>query len=300
MTTSVGLHPPRKRKIKILILSDLHLGSYGAHAAELLDYLESIQPEKVILNGDIIDIWQFKKKYFPAVHSAIINHFFAWIEEGIPVYYITGNHDDALRKFSPFKIDKVQLVDKLILHVDGKSYWIFHGDVFDMSIHHARWVAKLGGLGYDLLIRFNRLVNQSLKAIGKPPVSLSKKIKSNIKNAVKFISDFENTAIDLAIDQEYDYVVCGHIHCPVIKAHKTSKGKTIYMNSGDWVESLTSLEYVDKQWLIYHHRDAVIRTSGHHLQDNPCQLEPKNPSGKRVIQTSGQIANRLKALITKQ
>jgi UDP-2,3-diacylglucosamine pyrophosphatase LpxH len=240
-----------KRKVDTVVISDIHLGTYGAHADELLQYLESIEVRTLILNGDIIDMWQFRRKFFPLSHTKVLMRLCNMIEEGVMVHYITGNHDDALRVFSPFKIGNLKLSDKLLTLRSEKKVWIFHGDVFDASVNHAKWIAKLGGVGYDFLIRINRFFNNILKIFNKPPVSLSKKIKNNIKNAVKFISDFENTAIELAIDQEYDYVICGHIHQPTIRKVVTEKGETTYMNSGDWVENLTALEFNEGKWTLY-------------------------------------------------
>ena len=245
-----------KRKVDTVVISDVHLGTYGAHADELLQYLESIEVRTLILNGDIIDMWQFRKKYFPLSHTKVLMRICNMIEEGVMVHYLTGNHDDALRVYSPFKIGHLKLADKLLMLRAEKKIWVFHGDVFDASINHTKWIAKLGGVGYDFLIRLNRFVNNVLKFFKRPPVSLSKKIKKNIKNAVKFISDFENTAIELAIDQEYDYVICGHIHQATIRKVKTDKGETTYMNSGDWVESLTSLEFNNGKWSIYKYDPA--------------------------------------------
>ncbi|MCB0685824.1 MAG: UDP-2,3-diacylglucosamine diphosphatase, partial [Saprospiraceae bacterium] len=165
--------------------------------------------------------------------------------------YLTGNHDDLLRKFSDLKLGNLEIRDKLTLKINGKNYWFFHGDVFDVSVNYAKWIARLGGKGYDLLIRINRIINRLLKKYGHPPKSFSKKIKNNIKNAVKFISDFEKTAAELAIENEFDYVVCGHIHSPCIHTVRTSHGQVIYMNSGDWVENLTALEYQMGKWQMF-------------------------------------------------
>lgn len=272
-----------KRLVDIAVLSDIHLGTYGSHASELLDYLKSIKPKKLVLNGDIIDMWQFNKRYFPAAHTAVIRQVIKMVEQGVKVYYITGNHDDALRHYSPFASKHFELIDKLVLTVDGKRYWIFHGDVFDSSIQHAKWIAKLGGYGYDLLIRGNRLINKALHSVGKQPVSLSKKIKANIKNAVRYINDFEDTAIELAIDQGYDYVICGHIHQPCIRSIKSRHGSTTYMNSGDWVENLTALEYVGRKWSIYYHRQkdlhkpsSAVSTVSHRTIANRLLRMPVN------------------------
>ncbi|SRX56170.1 UDP-2,3-diacylglucosamine diphosphatase [Aequorivita sp. CIP111184] len=244
-----------KRKVELVVISDVHLGTYGCHAKELLNYLNSVKPKKIILNGDIIDIWQFRKRYFPKAHLLIIKKLLSLATKGTKVYYITGNHDEKLRRFSDTKMGNIQIVDKLLLNLDGKRAWFFHGDVFDASIQHAKWIAKLGGWGYDLLILFNRFINYFLEKAGREKYSLSKKIKNSVKSALKFIDDFETTATDLAIDNEFDYVVCGHIHQPCIKKIKTAKGSCEYLNSGDWIENLTALEYNNERWTLYSYQD---------------------------------------------
>ena len=241
----------KRRKVEIVVLSDLHLGTYGCHAEELITYLSTIKPKILILNGDIIDIWQFRKSYFPKNHLKVIKKIIDFASKGTQVYYITGNHDEMLRKFTDTTLGNFKLVDKLILELDGKKAWFFHGDVFDASVQHAKWIAKLGGKGYDLLIIINRMVNWFLKKLNKEPYSFSKKIKANVKKAVKFVGDFEKTAAELAIEQGYQFVVCGHIHEPKM-IHKANKnGTTLYLNSGDWVENLTALEYNKKRWKLY-------------------------------------------------
>ncbi|HRB71113.1 UDP-2,3-diacylglucosamine diphosphatase [Flavobacterium sp. WV_118_3] len=241
----------KKRSVDIVVISDVHLGTYGCHAKELLKYLNTIKPKTLILNGDIIDIWQFRKSYFPKSHLKVVKKLLDFSSKGTRVYYITGNHDEMLRKFSDTTMGNFSIVDKLVLDLHDKKAWIFHGDIFDNSVHHAKWIAKLGGIGYDYLILLNRFINWCLIKMGKEPYSLSKKIKSSVKKAVKFISDFETTATDLAIEKNYDYVICGHIHEPKIVEKENKKGKTLYLNSGDWIENLTALEYNKKRWKLY-------------------------------------------------
>ena len=145
-----------------------------------------------------------------------------------------------------------EIVDKLLLELDGKLAWIFHGDVFDTSTKgSAKILAKLGGKGYDLLILINRFINWVLEIFGKDKMSFSKKVKDSVKKAVAFVSDFESTAAELAIEKKYDYVVCGHIHMPQIKEVTNEKGSVMYLNSGDWVENLTALEYNNGKWEIF-------------------------------------------------
>jgi UDP-2,3-diacylglucosamine pyrophosphatase LpxH len=247
-----------KRKVEIAVVSDVHLGTYGCHAKQLLTYLNSIQPKKLILNGDIIDIWQFNKRYFPKSHLKVVKKIMTMASNGVEVIYITGNHDDMLRKFSDTFIGNMSIVDKLVLDLDGKKAWFFHGDVFDASIQNAKWLAKLGGYGYDLLILFNRLINWVLERMGKNKYSLSKRIKNSVKGALKYISDFEEVATDLAIENGYDYVICGHIHQPKMFIRENIHGKTMYLNSGDWIENFTALEYQFKRWKIYNYNQDKL------------------------------------------
>ncbi|WP_318308583.1 UDP-2,3-diacylglucosamine diphosphatase [Flagellimonas crocea] len=243
----------KRRKIELAVVSDVHLGTYGCHADELITYLNSIQPKKLILNGDIIDIWQFSKRYFPPSHLKVLRKIIGMASRGTEVYYITGNHDEMLRKFSDTSMGNFKIMNKLVLELDGKKAWIFHGDVFDVSIQNAKWLAKLGGYGYDLLILINSFLNWCLAKMGREKYSLSKRIKNSVKGAIKYINNFEKTAAELAIENGYDYVVCGHIHQPKKEIYENKHGSCTYLNSGDWVENLTALEYSFKRWKIYHY-----------------------------------------------
>ena len=241
----------------MVVLSDIHLGTYGCHATELLQYLNSIDPGILVLNGDIVDIWQFRKRYWPKSHMLVVKKIFELLSQGVPVYYLTGNHDEMLRRFSGLKLGNFQLKDKLLIELDGKKAWFFHGDVFDVTMQYSKWLARLGAVGYDLLILLNRLVNWFSEKLGRGRISLSKKIKDGVKSAVKFINDFERVAAELAIENKYDYVVCGHIHQPNMQTYRNGKGEVIYLNSGDWIENLTSLEYHQGEWNIYKHEDGL-------------------------------------------
>ena len=251
----------KKRDVEVVVISDVHLGTYGCHAKELLQYLKSINPEKVILNGDIIDIWQFNKRYWPTSHMQVIKHLTGLMAKDVKVYYVTGNHDEMLRRFVGFKMGSLKIVNKVVLKLNGEKAWIFHGDVFDVTMKHAKWLAKLGAVGYDALILINRAVNFISQKMGKGKISLSQKIKNSVKSAVKFINDFEQTAADIGISNGYGFVICGHIHQPEIKEIKNGKGSITYMNSGDWIENLSSLEYNDGKWSIYkYHEDAFAQS----------------------------------------
>jgi UDP-2,3-diacylglucosamine pyrophosphatase LpxH len=244
---------PEKREVDVVVLSDVHLGTYGCHALELAEYLKSIQPKLLVLNGDIIDGWAFSKSYWPLAHHKVLGQILKMASKGTTVYYLTGNHDEMLRRFSDFNMGNFYLADKLILELDGKKAWIFHGDVFDLSVNTGKWLAKLAGKSYDYLIVFNRMVNWCLEKMGREKVSISKKIKSSVKKAIKFVSDFEDIAASHAIEQGYDYVICGHIHQPQHRVIENEQGSVTYLNSGDWIENLTALEYQQGDWSIYQH-----------------------------------------------
>jgi len=247
-----------KRQVDVVVISDVHLGTYGCRAKELLHYLKSIKPKIVVLNGDIIDIWQFSKSYWPKSHMKVVKHLMNWLSKGVKVYYITGNHDEMLRKFEGFKIGSFKIVNKLILELDNnEKAWIFHGDVFDVTMQHSKWLKKLGAIGYDSLIMINSSVNyisEKIFKVGK--LSFSKKIKNSVKSAVKFINSFEQTAADIGISNQYQYVICGHIHHPEMRIIEQDHGEIMYLNSGDWIENLTALEYHNSQWTLFRFDDS--------------------------------------------
>ena len=207
----------KKREVELVVISDVHLGTYGSHAKELHRYLQSIRPATLVLNGDIIDFWQFSKRYWPKQHMKVVKDIISLTTRGTQVYYITGNHDETLRKFAGLQVGNLAIVNKLELLLNGNKTWFFHGDVFDVVMQHSRWLEKLGATGYDSLIILNVFVNYMSRLFGRGKVSLSKKIKENVKTAVRYIGDFEKTAAMLAIQKGYHTIVCGHIHHPEMK-----------------------------------------------------------------------------------
>lgn len=267
---------PRKREVDLVIISDVHLGAIGCRARELLCYLRSIKPKTLILNGDIIDIWQFRKSFFPKSHLMVIRHLTGMIAKNTRVIYITGNHDELMRKFVKFHLGSFKLVNKVLLDLDGSKTWIFHGDVFDVTMQYSKWLAKLGSVGYDLLILINSLANFFMNLFGKEKISFSKRVKSKVKSAVSYINQFEETAASIAITKGYHNVICGHIHQPEIREIETPKGKVTYMNSGDWIENLSALEYHNGQWKIYQYSEDLFARNfakAHGKEDAPDNKE---------------------------
>jgi UDP-2,3-diacylglucosamine pyrophosphatase LpxH len=251
----------QKRCIDVAVLSDLHLGTYGCRAKEIVTYLKSISPQLLILNGDIIDIWQFSKHYFPPSHVAIIKEILNLITAGTRVIYVTGNHDEMLRRYGDLQLGKFQLTDKLVIEIDHKMTWIFHGDVFDNTTKgSAKFWAKMGSNGYAVLLGFNRFINKLMTFFGREKLSFSKKIMQKLNESIVKIDQFETLVAEIAIKKKYDYVICGHIHQPQKRTITNKDGTVVYLNSGDWIEHLTSLEYYSGDWHIYQYEQSEVKT----------------------------------------
>ncbi len=261
-----------KRNLDILVISDLHLGTYGSEADEVLAYLDTINANKIVINGDFVDIMLFNKRFWPSSHMKVIKYFLDLISQGKEIYYVTGNHDELMRKFLNFKIQNFKIVNQIVLETAKGKVWIFHGDVFDFSIQ-TQWLTKLAGFLYDYMIIFNSWINKKImRPLGQKRLNFSKTIKSNVKTAVQYFANFEMKAAEVAQKNGYKYVVCGHIHTPKIESFNINGEEVIYMNSGDWLESLSSLEYADNKWSIYMHK----RTEQEYKGDNDSRIEMTN------------------------
>ena len=229
-----------KVHFRTIILSDLHLGTKDAQARELLEVLRGVRCQKMILNGDIIDLWSLQRNNFwgPA-HTAVVRRLLKMAEkDGTQMIYLRGNHDDFIRRLIPISLDRIELAEEHIHEsADGKKYLCIHGDVFDTVTAKMRWLAILGDMSYQMLLNINRFYNRWRAWRGKEYFSLSQAIKGKVKQAVSFISRFEEHIQTLAQRRGCDGVMCGHIH----KAEDRMMGKVRYLNSGDWVESLTAI-----------------------------------------------------------
>jgi UDP-2,3-diacylglucosamine pyrophosphatase LpxH len=260
-----------KKVLDICVISDLHLGTYGCRAEELLKYLQHIEPARLILNGDIIDAWQFKKKYFPASHWEVIERILEMANTGTIVYYLTGNHDDIFRRFDSLDLGNIRLRHQLELRIHNKTYWFFHGDVFDASVLISPFLAALGGKGYDWLIKINAIINAWRVSIGLSKISFAHRIKRSVKHAVKFVSDFEKHSIRMGLKKGVDVVVCGHIHQPMIEIIENDEGSIMYMNSGDWIENMTALEFVNGKWTLFRYgmgEESILDEYLTHLEED--------------------------------
>ncbi|MBK6545567.1 MAG: UDP-2,3-diacylglucosamine diphosphatase [Saprospiraceae bacterium] len=263
-----------ERILNAVVLSDVHLGTFGCQARELLNYLQSIQPEVLILNGDFIDGWQFTKRYFPPVHIQVIYEVMKMAMNGTKVYYLSGNHDEFIRKFIPFYSGNIYFRDQLELEIDGKRHLFFHGDAFDFSIQMSPLLAKMGGFGYDNLIRMNTIINAIRLKLGFERISFAHSVKSKIKQAINFIKNFEEQAVEYGISKNAQFVICGHIHIPnIVHVEKNAK-KICYMNSGDWVENLSALEYKNGNWSLYTYDEMEFQYLNRHLiyREKPAKV----------------------------
>ncbi len=240
---------------KTIVLSDIHLGTKGSKAKEVTNFLKESKCENLILNGDIIDGWQLKKTgKWKKKHTRFFKKIFNMMEmDGTKVTYLRGNHDDFLNQILPFRMANLVIEREMIYESFGKKYYIVHGDVFDSITSSFKWIAKLGDVGYTFLLWVNFRYNQYRTKKGLPYYSLSQKIKAKVKSAVSYIDDFETKLADLARSKGYDGVICGHIHQP---AQRTIKS-ILYLNSGDWVESMTALvEHESGEWEIKYYTES--------------------------------------------
>ena len=247
-------------------ISDTHLGTSGCQAELLLDFLKSSDCETLYLVGDIIDGWQLRKGwYWPPRHNDVVRCVLKKAKHGTRVVYIPGNHDEAFRDYVGLNLGGVELLAETIHETaDGRKLLVLHGDEFDGVVLYARWLAFLGDSAYTLLLKINGILNRIRKWRGLPYWSLSAKIKKRVKNAVQFISSFEQAVAHAAVERGADGVVCGHIHTAEIRMI----GDVTYYNDGDWVESCTALvEHADGRmeivdWAQHRSSPAKVPAAG--------------------------------------
>ncbi len=255
-------------QFRTIVLSDIHLGTAGSKAREATEFLRNYSCQKLILNGDIIDGWQLKqygawKKKHTAFFKTVLKQI---VHYDTKVIYLRGNHDDFLDQVMPLRVGKNFSIRKDYMLISGtKTFYVTHGDVFDSITSQMKWLAYLGDVGYTFLLWINKFYNQYRAWRGLPYYSLSQQIKSRIKHAVNYISDYEQKLTELARARNCDGIICGHIHQPAI--HELDG--IIYMNSGDWVESLSALvEDHNGDWsLLYYTSDLDEEANSINPQD---------------------------------
>ena len=234
-----------------IVLSDIHLGSEHSRTEEVTRFLQQVDCDRLILNGDIIDGWQLRKsgKRWKQKHTDFFKVLMKMMEkQGTEIIYVVGNHDDFLDSLAPFQFSNIKLVKEYLLTSrSGRRYYVTHGDIFDSITTYMRWLAHLGDAGYTFLLWLNKWYNRRREQQGKSYYSLSQQVKHRVKRAVSYISQFECELVRLAEVKHLDGVICGHIH----QAANTWYGSVHYLNSGDWVESLTALvENEEGDWEI--------------------------------------------------
>lgn len=256
-----------KNRCKTIVISDVHLGTHGSKSKELVRFLKQYQCENLILNGDIIDGWQLKKSgKWKRKHTRFFSALLKKIEnDGTKVTYLRGNHDDFLDQILPFKMGNLTIQREMIYESAGKKFLIIHGDIFDSITSQFKWIAKLGDIGYTFLLYINRIYNYRRIKKGLPYFSLSQAVKSKVKQAVKYIDDYESQLSEMAKYKDCDGIICGHIHQPAIKE---INGIT-YLNSGDWVESLTALvEDFNGEWSLVYYSESEIKKTVEEKEKN--------------------------------
>lgn len=243
------------RDVEVAVISDLHLATHACKPKKVLKYLKSIRPNILILNGDIIDSWRFSRNYFPKNHLKIIRQIIKIMEKGIPVYYVTGNHDEFLRKFSQTQIGNLKIVNQVILELGGSKTWIFHGDIFDHIIHRSKWLSKIGAAIYGLLTILNEMLNRVLIFFGSREVTIYKSLKKYLVKDNFVHSKFEMAIGNSANLQGYETVICGHTHIPKDKEILINEKSIRYLNCGDWVDHFTAVEYYNNNWHLFYFED---------------------------------------------
>ena len=231
--------PPNRNHYRTIFLSDIHLGAKGCQADLLTSFLKAHTCDRIYLVGDIVDGWRLKSSFhWPQSHNNVLRRFLTMVKRGSRLTYVTGNHDEFLRRFSPVSLGNIEIVDQAVHETaDGKRLLVVHGDQFDVVTRYHRWLAFLGDIGYHLLLGLNRHLNVARRLLGFGYWSLSAWVKNRVKKAVNHVSDFAGAVSFECRRGGFDGVVCGHIH----RAEISDVGGIRYMNCGDWMESCTAL-----------------------------------------------------------
>ncbi len=254
-------------RVRSIFISDIHLGTPGCQAQALMEFLKAYSSEQLYLIGDIIDGWQLRRRwYWPQAHNDVIQKLLRRVREGCKVVYVPGNHDEFAREFLGHSFGGIEVAEEVIYEtVDGRRFWIIHGDYFDGVVQCAKWLAYVGDNLYELTLKLNRYLSSFRARLGMPYWSLSQYLKYKVKTAVSYVTSFEQAVAMEARRRGLDGVICGHIHHAEIR----DINGIVYCNDGDWVESLTALvEHIDG-------RIELIRWP-------QCQLALENPCSTMV------------------
>jgi UDP-2,3-diacylglucosamine pyrophosphatase LpxH len=248
-------------KVRSIFLSDIHLGTRGCQADSLLAFLREYEADHLFLLGDIVDFWAMNRGiHWTAAQNTVVQKVLRRARHGEQVMLIPGNHDEALREYVGTSFGDIRVVEEHIHEAaDGRRYLLLHGDEFDQVTRHHRWLAVLGDIGYDLLVRLNSWlswVRRTLRISGY--WSLAGYAKRRVKRAVSFIFDFEDAVIHTVKERGLDGVICGHIHSACVRDTDGVR----YVNCGDWVDSCTAIvEHPDGrlELIEWRHAPAAIQ-----------------------------------------
>jgi UDP-2,3-diacylglucosamine pyrophosphatase LpxH len=231
--------PGQSNQYRSLFISDLHLGTKGAQAEALLEFLREHDAETIYLVGDIVDGWRLRSSwYWPQAHNDVIQKLLRKARKGARIVYVLGNHDEFLREFCGLHFGDIEIAETTMHDAaDGRRYLVMHGDAFDLVVNHARWLAFLGDWAYVAALALSTRINIVRRRLGFTYWSLSAWAKARVKNAVSFIGRFEETLAAEAKRHGVDGVICGHIHSAAMRDF----GGFTYINTGDWVESCTAV-----------------------------------------------------------
>lgn len=245
-----------RRQYRTIWISDVHLGTRGCNAGMLIDFLDHVDSATMYLVGDIIDGWRLKKRfYWPDAHNDVVRRLLKRAKRGTRMIYIPGNHDEVMRQFTGLDFGGIRIRRQAIHETaDGRRLLVLHGDEFDAITLSHRWLAHVGDVAYQATMGLNRWVNAYRRFFNMPYWSLSKHAKARVKNAVEFISNYEEVIAQAAGARGVDGVVCGHIHTAGMRAI----GGVDYYNDGDWVEGCTALvEHLDGRMEVLHWADEI-------------------------------------------
>jgi UDP-2,3-diacylglucosamine pyrophosphatase LpxH len=250
--------PASPRKFRTIFISDVHLGTRGCRADQLLDFLRWHEAETIYLVGDIIDGWQLRYGWhWPQAHNDVVQKLLRKSRKGARLVYLPGNHDEFLRDYYGMHFGGIEVAAEVV-HVaaDGRRYLVTHGDHFDLVVKNARWLAFLGDQAYTFALMVNTALNWARRQLGLPYWSISKWAKARVKNAVNYISEFEKTLSHEAGRHQTHGVICGHIHHAAIR----SIADVHYVNCGDWVESCSAaVEHFNGEFEILTWTSAASR-----------------------------------------
>lgn len=249
-------------KYRTVIISDLHLGIHDSKVKEVIRFLKLHPCKKLIMNGDMVDGWRLQKSSkWRKKHTRILKYLIK-IAPKTQIIYIKGNHDDFLDQIVPFGFLNFRIYkDYSLTSTNGKKYLIIHGDIFDVITKYTVWLSKFGASGYDILLKINRIYNKRREKRGLPYRSISREIKEKVKIANNILSNFETKAVHTARNMGYDGIICGHVHTP---CNKIIDG-IHYMNSGDWVETMSGLvEDFKGNWFIVHYDELIEKYGAIH------------------------------------